>query len=378
MKCPGPVFFLLGTIAFSVGLPASSLAAGQTAPASEGQLTLVKEALADGVYLLRASTELDRWTATNVVVIVNEHDVTVFDSFTRPATARMAIAEIRALTDKPVRTLINSHWHMDHWSGNDEFRKAFPGIQIVATTETRQYMRRMGSSFLIDGTRTGLTRSREALGEAIKTGRSSDGTALTDDLRRQREREIDETASFVEEIAGVPRVLPDTAFQDELTFWRGAREFRLFSMTGDATSSAVFYLPAEKILVTGDVLVSPPDGQGPPPWTTNSYAIRPWLASLRRLETFDASVIVPGQGPAMRDKTYLSLTVQLFAGIIGQVQSALERGIYRADEVMPTIDVDAIGRKYPLGRIGPNTPFERVVTTLVRKTLQESLDGVVR
>ena len=53
-------------------------------------------------------------------------------------------------------------------------------------------------------------------------------------------------------------------------------------MTGDATGSAVLYLPADKILVTGDVLVSPPDGEGPPPWTTNSYAIAPWLASLRR------------------------------------------------------------------------------------------------
>jgi len=50
--------------------------------------------------------------------------VTVFDSFTLPATARLAIAEIRALTAKPVRTLINSHWHQDHRSGNDEFRKA--------------------------------------------------------------------------------------------------------------------------------------------------------------------------------------------------------------------------------------------------------------
>jgi glyoxylase-like metal-dependent hydrolase (beta-lactamase superfamily II) len=366
MNCLGPVFFLLGTIALGVPQP------------SESQLKLTKEVLADGVYLLRASTELDRWTATNVVVIVNEHDVTVFDSFTRPPTARMAIAEIRALTDKPVRTLINSHWHMDHWSGNDEFRKAFPGIQIIATAETRQYMTRMGSSFLIDGTRAGLGRSREALDAAIKTGRLADGTVLTDDVRKEREKDIDETARFVEEISGVPRVLPDTAFHDELTFWRGAREFRLFSMTGDATGSAVLYLPAEKILVTGDVFVSPPDGQGPPPWTTNSYAIRPWLASLRRLEAFDTSVIVPGQGPAMRDDAYLRLTIELFAGIIGQVQSALERGIFKTDDVLAAVNVDAIGRRYPLGRTGPNTPFERMVAALTRKTLQESLDGVVR
>jgi len=311
-------------------------------------------------------------------VIVNQDDVTVFDSFTRPATARMAIAEIRALTSKPVRTLINSHWHMDHWSGNDEFRKAFPGIQIITTAETRAYMTRMGSAFLIDGTRTALARSRDALATAIKTGRLSDGTALTDDLRRRQERDIDETSRFVDEVLAIPRVLPDVAFRDELTFWRGAREFRLFSMTGDATGSAVLYLPAERILVTGDVLVSPPDGQGPPPWTTNSYAIAPWLTSLRRLETFDATVIVPGQGPSMRDKTYLRLTVQLFAGIIDGVHRALERGIYRADDVVAAVNLDAIGRQYPVGQVGPDTPFAQVVARLVRKAAQEALDGIVK
>ena len=45
-------------------------------------------------------------------------------------TARMVIAEIRKITTKPVRTLINSHWHQDHGPGNDEYVKAFPGLQM--------------------------------------------------------------------------------------------------------------------------------------------------------------------------------------------------------------------------------------------------------
>jgi glyoxylase-like metal-dependent hydrolase (beta-lactamase superfamily II) len=381
MRYFGPAVWLV-PLALGVGQPAASFAAGQAVTTSPGrpdpELTLTRDVLADGVYLFRAPEALDRWTATNVVVIINQDDVTVFDSFTRPVTARMAIAEIRALTTKPVRTLINSHWHMDHWSGNDEFKKAFPGIQIIATAETRGYMTRMGSEFLIDGTRAGLKRSREALATAIKSGRLGDGKALTDDLRREQEREIDETSRFVDEVIEIPRVLPDVAFRDELTFWRGGREFRLFSMTGDATGSAVLYLPVEKILVTGDVLVSPPDGRGPPPWTTNSYAIAPWLASLRRLETFDADVIVPGQGPAMKDKTYLRLTVQLFAGVVDGVQRALERGIYRADEVVAAVNLDAIGRQYPQGQTGPGTPFATLVARLVRKAAQEALDGIVK
>jgi glyoxylase-like metal-dependent hydrolase (beta-lactamase superfamily II) len=370
MRRPGPVFCLL--IACAAG-------ASQPALAQNPEPTrLVTEQLADGVYLFRAPSALDRWTATNVVVVVGPDDVTVFDSFTLPATARMAIAGIRALTSKPVRTLVNSHWHQDHWSGNDEFRKAFPGLQIIATAETRAYMTRMGSAFLIDGTRTGLARSREALATAITTGKLSDGTPLTDERRRAQEKDIAETSRFVDDVLAVPRMLPDLVFRDELTFWRGGREFRLFSMTGDATGSAVLYLPAEKILVTGDVLVSPEDGQGPPPWTTNSYAISPWLASLRRLDGFDATVIVPGQGPPMRDKTYLRLTVQLFTAIVDGVQRALERGIYRADDIIAAVSLDDIGRQYPKGQVGPGTPFATVTARLVRKAAQEALDGVVK
>ena len=197
-----PVFVVLSAIVLGLGQPIAALSATQNPSTSNApELTLIRETIADGVYLLRAPQALDRWTATNVVVVINEHDVTVFDSFTRPRTARMAIAEIRKLTDKPVRTLINSHWHMDHWSGNNEFVKAFPGLQIIATVETRNYMTRMGSSFLIDSTRAGLLRSREGLAAAIKTGRLADGSVLTDEIRRQREQDIEETARFAEEMA---------------------------------------------------------------------------------------------------------------------------------------------------------------------------------
>jgi len=145
-----------------------------------------------------------------------------------------------------------------------------------------------------------------------------------------------------------------------------------------ATGSAVLYLPAEKILVTGDVLVSPEDGQGPPPWTTNSFAITPWLVSLRRLEALETTVIVPGQGPAMHDRRYLSLTVQLFAGIVHGVQRALERGVYKADDIVAAVNLDAIGAQYPGGATGPGTPFASVVSRLIRKAAQEGLDGVVK
>jgi cyclase len=349
-----------------------------TSAAAPPDTTLIKEVLADGIYLFRAPSTLDLWTATNVVVIVNDQDVTVFDSNTRPGTARMVIAEIRKITPKPVRTLINSHWHQDHWSGNDEYAKAFPGLQIIATTETRGYMKRMGSKFFADGLNAQVVRARATLDTAVRTGKQRDGSPLTAEARRTQEKDIAETAAFAAEVAAIPRVFPTIAYSDSLNLWSGRREFRLISVTGDASGSTVVYLPAEKILVMGDALVTQEEGNGPPPWTTNSYAISAWRNSLRGLESLDANVVVPGQGPAFRDKTYLKLTGDLFSSIISQVHAALERGLVTLSEVQAVVNVDSIGRQFTPGSATVHPRFQPLVTALVRKVHQEAFDGVVK
>jgi glyoxylase-like metal-dependent hydrolase (beta-lactamase superfamily II) len=363
------------TALFCVALAVPAHAALATPPADT---SLTKEVLADGVYLFRAPSALDLWTATNVVVIVNDNDVTVFDSNTRQRTARMVIAEIRKITPKPVRTLINSHWHQDHWSGNDEYVKAYPGVQIIATTTTRDFMKRMSPKFFSDGLFTQVARSRASLDSAIKSGKQSDGKPLTAEVRRATEKDIAETADFAAEVAARPQVLPTMTYNDSLVIWSGKREFRLISVTGDATGSTVLYLPGEKILVMGDVLVTQEAGNGPPPWTTNSYAITPWLASLRGLERLDASIVVPGQGPSFHDKAYLALTGDLFESVITQVHAALERGLVKLSEVAPTVNVDAIGRQYAPNATQPDPRFRDLVSALVRKVHQESLDGVLK
>ena len=365
----------VASLAIAFALSSTASAAGAMTPADT---MLIKETLAEGIYVFRAPSALDLWTATNVVVIVNDEDVTVFDSNTRPKTARLVIDEIRKITPKPVRTLINSHWHQDHWSGNDEYVKAFPGVQIIATTETRNFMKRMGSKFFSDGLNASVARLRATLDTAVRTGKQRDGTPLTTDARRAQEKNIAETAAFAAEVAAIRRVYPTIAYRDSLNLWSGNREFRLISVTGDATGSTVLYLPAEKILVMGDALVTQEAGNGPPPWTTNSYAITPWLNSLRGLERLDATIVVPGQGPVFRDKTYLTLTGDLFESIIAQVHSALEWGIIPLGDVQAAVNVDSIGRRYTPGSSAVDPRFRSLVAALVRKVHQESLDGVVR
>ena len=64
--------------------------------------------------------------------------VLVFDSNGTPAAAAAVLAGIRKLTDQPVRYVVNSHWHWDHWYGTETYTKAFPDVKIVAHEKTRE------------------------------------------------------------------------------------------------------------------------------------------------------------------------------------------------------------------------------------------------
>ncbi len=351
------------TLALCCLVAIPSLAA-QPAPAPAG---MEKVELADGVYLFRVPP--DGYARANTTVIINGRDVVVFDSNVRPSTTRLVLAEIRKLTDKPVRFVINSHWHPDHWTGNSVYAAEFPGVQIIATEETAEFMKRVAPSWpaVFAG---GFKRREAALTEAIKSGKNADGTPFTADQRRDTESSVELYRSFVAEQTTVARVFPNLLYRDRLTFFSGAREFRLSSQSGDALSSTVLYLPKEKVLLMGDLLVSPIQ------WGTNSYQITPWINSLKALAALDIKAIVPGHGAALRDKEYLHLVIDLFESIVAQVHAALEEGAVIVDDVQKVVNLDSLRARFTHGDAELEADFNATMPGLIKIAYKESRDGM--
>src|SRR5204863_941660 len=73
--------------------------------------------VAPGVHLFQTQPYGDVGLDGNSVAIVGDDGVLVFDANGTPAAARAVLAEIRKLTKLPVRYLVYSHWHWDHWYG---------------------------------------------------------------------------------------------------------------------------------------------------------------------------------------------------------------------------------------------------------------------
>ena len=72
---------------------------------------------------------------SNSAVIVNQDDVMIVDSHISPESGRAMLQELKTITDKPVRFLINTHFHYDHTNGNQAFP---PGVDIIGHEFTRR------------------------------------------------------------------------------------------------------------------------------------------------------------------------------------------------------------------------------------------------
>src|SRR5437660_7362717 len=133
---------------------AAIAAAAPRAVIGEGRPAPTQVAIARGVYLFMSRPYGDVGLDGNSIAILGRDGVLVFDTNGTPAAAAAVLAEIRKLTPLPVRYVVNSHWHWDHWYGTEAYTRAFPDVRVVAHEKTREMM--MGPA--LEFNRPGLER----------------------------------------------------------------------------------------------------------------------------------------------------------------------------------------------------------------------------
>ena len=318
-------------------------------------IEITQTEIAPGIYQFQSGDDgyVER---LNSLVVINAEDVLVFDTMTRPSSARKVLAEIRKLTPKPVRYVVNSHWHPDHWSGNEVYADAFPGVDIIATREAEQYMRHAAPPW-VPRFRKILADTEAAYAQAVQTGKSPDGSAYTQEDRRQDEHDLVLFRDFLQETEAVRRTYPTLTYHHRLTLSHGGREFRFLSVAGDAVGTTVLYLPKEKILATGDTIVFPIPYSTPPPSER--------ITSLKELAQLDFAVLIPGHGPAFRDREYFELQIKLLEEVVRQVRKALREGASTLDEVYAKLDLGLVREQFAHG----DKKLEAQFDTHVRRNL---------
>ena len=203
-------------------------------------LTFRTVRVADGVYAFITPEERSSFQAGNSVAIIGDDAVLVFDTGNIPSMTRRQIAEIRRLTDKPVRFVVNSHWHPDHTLGNAEYRAAFPGVTVIGTSATRTgilervptYVDQMKSFAPIDST----MRLR------LATGRLRDGSPVPDAIRLVWGLTTRDYGEFMPEVVHTTPSAPDRIVDDSLTIMLGKRRVQIVSPGRGNTAGDTFRL----------------------------------------------------------------------------------------------------------------------------------------
>jgi cyclase len=318
----------------------------------------------EGIYLF-ISPDVGADVDGNSIAVITDHDVLIFDANVLPSAARNVLTEIRKLTPKPVRYVLNSHWHPDHWGGNEMYAKEFPGLEIIANQDTRRLMENTTKVY-------GKTleyqsaQANQEIDNDLKSGKNSDGTALSEKDRKDLQDQRRLSHDFMTEYRAMHPVLPTLAFGDRLTLYHGGREFRIMHFVGNTVGDSALYLPKEKVLLTGDLLVYPV------PYCADSHPAA-WIESLKTLSQLDVSVIVPGHGEAQHDMNYMNLVIESLKFVVDQVHEALRRGM-TLEETKKFVNLDSIRLKFTHDDPDLNASFEGNFAPIVRQVYDEATE----
>ncbi len=238
------VLFLAGFFFLFCGLVASA------------QAGLTK--IADGVYSYVDEKKPSPAASfgANAGIIVGKDGIVVVDTLISAKEAQRFIRDIRAVSNKPIRYVVNTHDHLDHVLGNSEFAKL--GATIIAQADTKAAMVKNGDGLLQRAKYFGL--SDEAM-------------------------------------SGTTVAVPSLTFSDAMEIDLGDRKIELIHAGPSHTSgSSIVYVPDSKTLFAGDILF------------TNYHPnmrdgdIQGWIKALDRIASMDVAIIIPGHGPVSSKK----------------------------------------------------------------------------
>ena len=274
--------------------------------------------VADGIYLFITAPHSDVGLDGNSIAILSDSGVLVFDANGTPAAARAVLGEIRKLTRQPVRYLVLSHWHWDHWYGAEVYRRAFPGIEIISHRVTRALMLGPALAFNQPGLDEQIPAHIQAVAARIK--QIADSDPRSPDLPRLR-RHLALDRDFLAQKRGARHTVATLTFDDSLTIHLGGRRIQVLHYDRAITPGDAFlYLPDDRVLITGDLLVNPIT------FTLGSYPAG-WIGTLSRLDSLDARVIVPGHGEPLHDKVLLEATLAAARQLRRLGRDAYARGL---------------------------------------------------
>jgi len=267
--------------------------------------------VADGIYAAIAKPAYK--INCNAAIIFLDDVVLVVDTHSKPSAARALIEQIKKLTPKPVKFVVNTHFHWDHYQGNEAYPSSWPaGVEIISSEATRTSIEQRGIPRVKHEIVTMPAQIEQLKADLQK--------ASTPEQRASIQKDISEAEAYLSELKSMQITLPTMTFDRSLILHRKSRTVEILWLGRAHTDGDVFvFLPKEKVLVTGDAL------HGWTPYMGDSYPYD-WIKTLDVAEKLDFDYVIAGHGDVMRDKQTFELWKQYFRDLLDQTAAAYADG----------------------------------------------------
>ena len=274
----------------------------------------------------------------NAAIVDLGESLLLVDSHITPAAAWVLLDELSPLTPKPVRYVVNTHFHFDHIHGNQVFGD---DVEILGHETTYDVVASGGS---VSGTAWNafvgtIPEQIATLESRLEAAAEADRVEIADALARTR--------AYQEALESITPVAPTITLDRRMTLHRGGQEIQLLFMGyGHTAGDVVVFMPEQKVLMTGDLI---PAGL---PFMGDGYP--EWGETIRAFAELDFDLVLPGHGPPFEDKAKLEYLAAYLDDFWAQAEAAHGEGVPAADAAA-SMDLTAHAEHFP-SMSGPGAP----------------------
>jgi glyoxylase-like metal-dependent hydrolase (beta-lactamase superfamily II) len=216
----------------------------------------------------------------NSGIVIGDDSVLVVDTQATPVMATDVIRRIRAITDKPIKYVVLSHYHAVRVLG----ATAYKPEQIIASRETYDLIVERGAADM--------------------------------------QSEIDRFPRLFRAVESVPGLTwPTLVFERSLTLWLGKLEVQILQLgRGHTKGDTVVWLPKDRILFSGDLVEFDAT-----PYAGDAY-FTDWPATLDALSALKPSMLVPGRGAALQTPEQVAAGLASTRAFVSELFAAVRQG----------------------------------------------------
>ncbi len=324
---------LAGASVFEEAFLRATWARAQSPVAGDNLFAIEK--VADGIFAALAKPQI--MINCNAAIFVQSDHVVVLDAHSKPSAAASLINQIgKEITTKPVRYLINSHFHWDHTQGDSAYKAKNPNVTIVASDTTKQLMTQLG--------RNRAKESVDGVPKMLDDVQAQMSKAKTPSDRAYWQEQIRQLKAYRTEIGNYTPELPTLTFAKTQVLKDAAGDLHLeFHGRAHTAGDIVVFSPQKRVVASGDMISGflPNMGDGYP---------NEWPATITSVEKLAFDQTITGHGPVQHDRTRIGQLRNYIEELTARVQDGKKAG-KSAAELKKAITITSLksfrGNGYP-------------------------------